>query len=145
MLRRKALRRAGFRPSMTRLTRTRMTRASKPGSRSIVPQDVQDVVRLRDGARCRRCGVSVLNVPADLHHRLMRSRGGKHTPANLAVLCRPCHSDVHTGDTIQSARDGWLLPSGSVPALVPVLSAWVGWVVLGDDGSATIRPEAVQG
>lgn len=138
MLRRKAMRRAGFRPTLSRLARTKpMDRRPKPGSVAIVPQDVQDLCRLRDGGRCCRCRVSVLNVPAHLHHRLMRSRGGKHTPANLVTLCAPCHRDVHTGDTIQSEQDGWLLPSRSDPARIPVLAAYLGWRQYLDDGSVT--------
>lgn len=48
--------------------------------------------------RCERCGSQ---LALHVHHRLPRSRGGKHEPANLAVLCGApaggCHGAVHAG------------------------------------------------
>lgn len=43
--------------------------------------------------RCERCkdGAKRLHV----HHMLPRSRGGSDTPANLRVLCFPCHRKIH--------------------------------------------------
>ena len=41
---------------------------------------------------CERCGARSQLTP---HHRLPRSRGGKHDPANGVCLCWICHRWVH--------------------------------------------------
>lgn len=53
-------------------------------------------VRLRAGGKCERCRRAAC-VPLDLHHRLRRSQGGKHEAANLALLGRRCHDEIHAG------------------------------------------------
>lgn len=58
------------------------------------------IVQHRDGPNCRRCLKSDAG-PLDLHHRRARSQGGSHTPENLVLLCRPCHSAV----TDHTAKD----------------------------------------
>lgn len=124
--------------------RTRMSTVPKPGSRSIVPPDVVEAVRLRDGGKCRRCGVWLANVPSGgQHHRLTRARGGKHTTANLVTLCLACHREVHTGDTVQAAQDGWLLPSGTDPAWVPILAPG-GWMWLGTPPGGVVSQEVTR-
>lgn len=40
---------------------------------------------------CAVCG----GIAECTHHVLPRSRGGKHTAANLLPLCHRCHQDVH--------------------------------------------------
>ncbi len=55
-------------------------------------------------ARCRKAFEQV-----DCHHLVSRARGGGHDLSNLAVLCRPCHSEIHTGcpdDVKQWIRSG---------------------------------------
>jgi 5-methylcytosine-specific restriction endonuclease McrA len=54
---------------------------------------------------CERCGAR----PADDVHELTpRSKGGSIVdPANLTVLCRPCHDAVHLNPTTARA-EGWL-------------------------------------
>lgn len=54
-------------------------------------RDVTRLVRARDGGKCRCCG----RAGYDVHHVVMRSRGGKDEPANLVLLCKVCHLDAH--------------------------------------------------
>ena len=49
---------------------------------------------------CAECMAHGRVTPAsEVHHILPLSRGGTHDEANLAALCKPCHSTI-------SARDG---------------------------------------
>lgn len=111
----------------------------KPSRGSGIPQAVRDAVLLRDGGRCRRCGISVLNVPASIHHRLPRGRGGDARLSGLILICgdgvRRCHGDVES-QRAQAYDDGFLCRTGEDPAAVAVLTI-DGWRLFGDDGSVT--------
>ena len=133
MLRRKAMRRAGFRPTPSRLARTKMKASRQRGS-GIRPEQ-RAAVLVRDGHHCRRCGRSVVDFPAGIHHRFMRSRGGSDNLANLILLCQLCHLDVHH-EVADSTADGFLCRTGEDPAAVAVLTI-DGWRLFGDDGSVT--------
>lgn len=101
-----------------------------------VPANVRKLVRERARHRCERCG----NPDAhQLHHRLLRSRGGKDTPANLVLLCSPgCHDWLHH-EVKQAEDDGWILRSRSFPNLKP-LRMGRRWVLLDDvGGSRTVE------
>ena len=54
-------------------------------------RDVSRLVRERDGGKCRICG----REGHEVHHVVMRSRGGKDEPSNLVLVCRSCHADAH--------------------------------------------------
>lgn len=80
------------------LRRSRLRQIGKRGAadrRDIAA--VRAAVLSRADCRCERCGAEALTMrgPLHLHHKLPRSRGGKHTVENLAVLCARCHSNVH--------------------------------------------------
>jgi hypothetical protein len=90
--------------------------------------NVRDIVRLRAGGRCERCGVSLLNVPASVHHRRPRGMGGAKnldTVANLVVLCGSgttgCHGWVES-HRAEAIAQGWLVPrrEARTPEEVPV-------------------------
>lgn len=71
------------------------------------------VARLLEGdPPCSRC----LTAPAvDVHEILSRARGGSlDDPANLAVLCRPCH-DWITTHPAEATLEGWLRATQSPP------------------------------
>ena len=36
-------------------------------------------------------------VAVDLHHRILKSRGGSDHPTNLIPKCRECHDKIHNG------------------------------------------------
>lgn len=78
----------------------RSTRIRAIGARGLADRAELDAVRplvlKRAKGKCERCGRPC--AKPDLHHRLMRSQGGKHTAGNLAALCGGpdgCHDAVH--------------------------------------------------
>jgi HNH endonuclease len=112
---------------------------SKPKRGSGIRPEQREAVLLRDGHHCRRCGRSVVDFPASVHHRLMRSRGGTDNLANLLLVCGSgttyCHGDVHH-EVTDSTADGFLCHTWENPAEVAVLTV-DGWRLFGDDGSVT--------
>jgi len=64
----------------------------KLGRRALREMDALRAFSSNPPSRCERCG-RFTRVYA--HHRLPRSRGGKHTPENRAWLCWNCHREVH--------------------------------------------------
>lgn len=59
-----------------------------------------------------------------IHHRRMRSSGGKDERVNLVLLCLPCHSMIHLNP--EKAYDtGWLVKSWQNPAEIkPIRGLW---------------------
>ena len=116
------------------MRRSPMKRTASRGSG--IPPKVREAVLMRDGHHCRRCGVSVLDVPASVHHRLPRGRGGQPTLSTLVLLCGSgttgCHGRVES-DRWQAYDDGWLIRTGEDPAQVPALTP-DGWRYFPDDG-----------
>lgn len=55
-----------------------------------VPPSIRDEVYRRDGEECVVCGSG---DDLSLDHIKPFSRGGRHTPSNLRVLCRSCNSE----------------------------------------------------
>lgn len=100
---------------------------------------VRDAVRLRAGGLCERCGRSVVNVPASIHHRRPRGMGGSRDPAvesvgNLVVLCGSgttgCHGWVEQ-NRVDAVGHGWLVPRRDPrdPGEVPVFVGGGWWLV----------------
>ena len=58
---------------------------------------VYAAVTARDGGVCRGCGTPDWMGTHERHHIVYRSRGGKTTRSNVALLCLACHADVHAG------------------------------------------------
>jgi len=50
------------------------------------------LVRARDRYKCRHCGSTFM---VEAHHIRFRSMGGEDTTENVALLCKPCHSEIH--------------------------------------------------
>jgi 5-methylcytosine-specific restriction endonuclease McrA len=74
--------------------------------------------------RCERRAVHV-------HHRKLRSQGGKNDSCNLIAACSPCHRDVHASPARAYAA-GWMVRSTEDPALVPAQLAR-GLMMIGND------------
>lgn len=55
-------------------------------------ENIRKAVVLRDGCKCRRCGVS--NGRLEVHHIVPRRHNGSNTLGNLITLCNGCHSLV---------------------------------------------------
>lgn len=100
---------------------------------SRIPEGVRATVLRRSGGCCERCGRSVVNVPASVHHRRPRGMGGAktadvHGVANLVLLCglgtTGCHGEIESHRE-QAIEHGWLVPRRDPrdPADVPVYIA----------------------
>jgi 5-methylcytosine-specific restriction protein A len=98
---------------------------------------VRRSVQERDSG-CVNC--SLVEGDTQLHHRRPRAAGGTrrpetNSPANLILLCLPCHALVESRREWARER-GLLVGQSQTPADVPVL--WHGVrVLLCDDGRIT--------
>lgn len=101
----------------------------------------------RSMGRCEWCGRADRHLEA--HHRLYRSRGGRHDASNLVMLCGwgntlGCHGRAHgaaEGDTEAAERAGMALRTGTDPAFVPIRSVVFGMpIYLHPDGHAEFDP-----
>lgn len=65
-------------------------------SKQRMPAAVAEAVLERADGACEGMvrGVCV-GTGGHLHHRMMRSQGGRHTVENLVLLCHACHKYVH--------------------------------------------------
>lgn len=86
---------------------------------------------------CERCSLP-LNTNFALHHRLLRSRGGRDEIQNLVALHHHCHNigtdSVHLNPA-EATRRGLMVPSGSDPLEVAVVLEGGHGVLLTEDGS----------
>jgi 5-methylcytosine-specific restriction endonuclease McrA len=48
-------------------------------------------ILVRDGYKCRYCGVSITNDTANMEHRIPWKYGGKTNSDNLVTSCRSCN------------------------------------------------------
>lgn len=105
---------------------------------------VRASVMVRADNCCERCGVSVVNVPASIHHRLSRGSGGTrrsdvNDPANLALLCGTgttgCHGHIESHPAHAYAT-GWKIRRNSIhrnPENIPLTDVhgnrflFIGW------------------
>lgn len=69
-------------------------RAAKRRKFEAVKRDVYALVDARDHFRARCCGAQ---IRLHRHHLVYRSRGGKHTTDNVALICLGHHSMIHDG------------------------------------------------
>ncbi|MDU0478364.1 hypothetical protein QVA66_03810 [Staphylococcus chromogenes] len=67
-----------------------------------------------------------------LHHRQLRSQGGRHTVPNLVHICHACHEWIHANPR-DAAECGFIVRRGADPAAVAVLRR-SRWVLLDDSG-----------
>jgi 5-methylcytosine-specific restriction endonuclease McrA len=97
------------------------------------------IVELRAGYYCESCGGTASDSMA-LHHRKLKSRGGKDTPANLIRIHHGCHNlntdSIHLNP--EKAEDkGWMTPSWKEPEEQPMFYHNSFFVLLHNDGSIT--------
>lgn len=82
---------------------------------------VANLVLLRAGNYCEKCG-----MPCDdfaLHHRKLRSQGGKDEPCNLIAVHHKCHNlgtDSIHNQPEKSRVKGWIVPSWAEPSDYPL-------------------------
>jgi len=90
-------------------------------SRSSVDKKIAETVLARAKGYCEACG-----LPGDdfaLHHRKLKSRGGKDEVANLIAVHHKCHNlgtkSIHLNPTLATVK-GWMVPSWAEPAEYPL-------------------------
>lgn len=100
----------------------------------------------RDEFRCFRCGANVIAAPRSIHHRMLKSGGGKDDMVNLITLCGSgttgCHGAVHGSRTpgntdygVKQARhEGFIVSRYQLPEHMPVKHWRQGYVFLYPDG-----------
>lgn len=96
----------------------------------------------RAGGCCDRCGRLLPPAGFEAHHRKLRSRGGQDSAANLLALCPGCHAWCHNHPG-EATLAGFIVPSYTDPARVPVYRHLAAWVLPRVDGWTTPEvPEA---
>jgi len=86
-------------------------------------KNLREAVYRRSGGYCERCGIPLNPDDWALHHRKLKSRGGKDEIVNLLALHHQCHnagtSSVHL-KPLEATRRGLMVSSWSNPADIPV-------------------------
>jgi hypothetical protein len=85
-----------------------------------VPTSMRDVVAVRCKGRCEAKTPVCTGVLEHLHHKLMRSQGGPHTPENLLACCNACHGFIHKHPEL-SYQQGWLIHPWDASLKLPLL------------------------
>lgn len=116
-------------------------------------ENLGNVVKLRNLAfkrckgYCEKCGLPLKNDFA-LHHRKLRSAGGKDTIDNFLALHHGCHNldtdSVHSNPKI-SMENGWIVSRYKEPSECPVMLPNGNSVILGSDGSYIVMKEGNSG
>lgn len=95
------------------------------------------MVRSRSGGYCEKCG-KPLEESWALHHRKLKSRGGKDTCSNFVALHHKCHNtgtdSVHLNPST-SEKSGLIVASWQEPEEVPLILPSGAIVLLNDNGS----------
>ena len=98
---------------------------------------LRDLALSRCSGYCELCGLPVSDTFA-LHHRLLRSRGGKDEIQNLVVLHHSCHNtgtnSVHL-NVKRATETGHIVPTRQNPLLYPLTLADGSTVRLTADGT----------
>ena len=72
---------------------------------------------------CEKCGFPLCEDDFALHHRKLKSRGGKDEIQNLLALHHACHNtgtnSVHL-NVKEATEKGWIVSTRGIPEEVPV-------------------------
>jgi len=100
-------------------------------------KEIVELVQTRAGNYCETCGRPALESMA-LHHRKLKSRGGKDSASNLIQVHHECHNlgtqSIHANPSMATDK-GWMVSSWADPETEPMLTPDGSWVILKDDGS----------
>lgn len=106
-------------------------------------QSVVEVVKARAAGYCEKCGGRE-EASMALHHRKLKSRGGKDEVANLLWLHHGCHN-LRTGSVHHepelATEMGWMVPSYADPAEWSLVTPDGTKVRLQNDGSVKAQEE----
>jgi hypothetical protein len=105
---------------------------------------IANAVLERANGYCEKCG-GTLQEAYNIHHRKLKSRGGKDEVANLIVVHNYCHiqhkNSIHDNPE-ESERRGYMCPSWARPDEHPLIRADGSIVLLLSDGSYKILEKA---
>ena len=95
-----------------------------------------DIVLARAGHYCEACGNPCAEFA--LHHRRLKSQGGKDEPCNLIAVHHKCHNlgtdSIHLNPK-RSMEMGWIVPSYAKPNEWPLILSDGSKVLLDNQGS----------
>jgi hypothetical protein len=154
--RRAALAEQGNSNPFSTLTNGAVGRGSAPRLAAPAPRRPRDtgpdaetvaLVWSRDHGRCVRCGGVLAGTRGfdwSMQHRRARQgtdrRPDTNQPTNLILLCGSattrCHGHVESFRA-EARQYGWAIRQNDDPAVMPVLHALHGWVLLAADGTHT--------
>jgi hypothetical protein len=99
--------------------------------------ELRERVLMRCGGYCEKCGGG-LEESFALHHRKLKSRGGKDTIDNLLALHHQCHNlgtnSVHLNVKI-AEENGWIISAYKNPSECPVTLGDKSIVTLSEEGT----------
>lgn len=105
-----------------------------------IKRSVVDLVVERAAGYCEKCGMPAAGSMA-LHHRKLRSRGGKDTPANLLWVHHECHNlgtdSIHANPALAEDK-GWMCPSWRDPQEHIYITPEGRFALLDDEGNIRI-------
>jgi len=105
--------------------------------RGAMDKKIVAIVQERAGSYCEACGGAAEESMA-LHHRKLKSRGGKDTAANLINVHHKCHNlgtkSIHLNPEWAESK-GFMVPSWKNPEEWPISLPSGGFALLLDDGS----------
>jgi len=97
---------------------------------------IANTVLGRSKGYCERCGKPSHDLA--LHHRKLKSRGGKDEVVNLVAVCHKCHNlgthSIHLNPK-EATEKGWMVSAYSNPARVPLHIAGGSVVRLDSEGN----------
>ena len=101
-------------------------------------QEVVDKVLERAGYYCECCGLPCANFA--LHHRKLKSRGGKDEASNLMAVHHECHNlgtnSIHLNPK-RATYNGWMVPAWADPSEFPMCMPDGSKVLLDNEGNYT--------
>lgn len=109
-------------------------------------QDIVDKVLARAGNYCEACGLSCGDFA--LHHRKLKSQGGKDEVCNLIAVHHKCHNlgtySIHMRPKVAIER-GQICPSWASPSEFPLTLSDDSKVLLDNEGSYIYLKEGSDG
>lgn len=104
-----------------------------------IKQAIVDLVIKRAGGYCEKCGRPCSDSMA-LHHRKLKSRGGKDSVSNLIYVHHECHNlgtdSIHLNPSF-AADKGWMVASWQDPGNTPMFMPDGSLVILEESGKVT--------
>ena len=102
-------------------------------------REIAKIVLARSSGFCKVCG-GVIRDKGALHHRKLKSRGGRDEVSNLIYCHHSCHNladhSIHSNPSWAKER-GFMVPSWGDSANTPMFRPDGMLVILGEDGSIT--------